>query len=216
MKRHSFIYFLFLCLVATSCENTAFEEGVQEEQAITRSTPEELGYYGSKFRNVYEYTSLYGPEKMTAQLEVYPSGSEYNCRLASAIESSGVRTKVMVSGATISYNGSVSNTFYGTNGSTDFTIKIYTSDPIVTLCFDNPSVLPTTGRNTARLVINTRKYEGENLPAVSGGFDDLTINSYYGGTPFEPAVKWLCNICGNRNEGSSAVCESCGRDKGTY
>ena len=37
----------------------------------------------------------------------------------------------------------------------------------------------------------SRKYKGETLPSVSGGFHDLNITAFYGGLPHDVAVEWL-------------------------
>lgn len=217
MKKHYFIYFLFLCFITTSCENTIFDRETSTTQSITKSTLNELGYYGSKFRNIKVYTSRYGSDKMVADLEVCPAiGSEYSCTLGSNLGNEGVKSIVSVTGGTIVYNGREDTYLYGTNSQINFVIKTHTSKPTVTLNFEVPPTIPDDSRVSARLVITKRQYNGENLPSVSGGYSDLNINAFYGGLPHDVGVEWICNICGTRNANNHTVCESCGRNQGSY
>lgn len=216
MKKYYFIYLFFMCLIATSCENTVFEEEIPATSAVTKSTPESLGYYGSNFRNIVVHTSRYGSDEMSGEFDVYPAvGSEYSCTLASELGNEGVKSLVSISGGTIIYNGRENTRLYGVNGQINFIIKTNSSTPEVTLNFETPYI-PTDSRVSARLVIMSRKYNGETLPSVSGGFPDLNITAFYGGLPHDVAVEWLCNTCANRNNYNSSTCSNCGKSKGSY
>lgn len=217
MKKYHFIYLFFLCFVAISCENTVIEEEIPATSATTRSTPEELGYYGSNFRNVVVRTSKYGSDEMSADFDVYPAaGSEYSCTLGSSVGNEGVKSKVSVSGATIIYNGREDTYLYGTGGQIKFIIKTNSSSPKVTLNFEVPSPTPDDSRVSARLVITQRQYRGEDLPTISGGVPDLNITAFYGGIPHEAKIEWICNSCYTWNNYNNSTCGSCGKNKGSY
>lgn len=217
MKKHYFIYLFLLCFITTSCENTIFEEEIPATSATTRSTPEELGYYGSDFRNIVVRTTRYGSEEMSADFDVYPAvGSEYSCILGSSLGNEGVKSKVSVSGATIIYNGREDTYLYGTGSQIKFIIKTNSSNPKVTLNFEVPYPTPDDSRVSARLVINKKQYKGENLPSVSGGYPDLNVTAFYGGLPHEAKIEWICNSCGTRNNYNLPTCGHCGKNKGSY
>lgn len=216
MKKYHCICLFFICLIATSCENAILEEN-PVTPATTRSNYDELGYYGSNFRNITVYTSKYGADQMVADIEVNPGvGSEYSCTLGSTVGNEGVKSKVSVTGATIIYNGREDTYIYGTGGQMKFTIKTRASRPTVTLSFEVPTKIPNDSRVEARLVITKRQFNGIDLPNVSSGFPDLNVSAFYGGVPHQPETAWLCNSCGHSNSMSLSTCEFCGKSIGSY
>lgn len=217
MKRHYFIYLFLMCLITTSCENTVFEEEIPATAAVTRSTPEELGYYGSNFRNIVVRTSQFGSDETYAYLNAYPAnGSEYSCTLYSELGNEGVKSLVSIAGGTVIYNGITDNRIYGVDGQIKFTIRTSSPNLSVSLKFETPYPTPIDSRVSARLIINSKKYNGETLPSVSGGFPDLNITAFYGGVRHDAKVEWICNTCGNWNNDSQSVCTNCGKNKGSY
>lgn len=162
MRKCYFIYLLFSCLIYTSCEKTAFEKEIPATQGITRSTPEEVNYYGSNFQDI-----IYNIDEAFGFIQVNPIGAEYSFGLATIVDTPNKKSVVSVVGGTIIYNGhDVGNQISGTSGMIRFTVKFTSTMAKITLSLKGTN--PNDKRNSARLAIDERKYNGKSLPLPNG------------------------------------------------
>lgn len=162
MKKHHFIYFILLCLIATSCENTVLEEEVPESSAMTRSNYEDLGYYGSNFID-----KIYFDDEVSAFIKTNPIGAEYSFNFATIVDNPSNKSLVSVVGGYIIYNGSnIGSQIDGGSGMKRFTIKFTSTMAKVTLTLKG--AIPGSKKNSARLSIDQRNYNGEYLPLPAG------------------------------------------------
>lgn len=164
MKKNYFIYILLLCLITTSCENIVLEEEIPITSATTKSTPEELNYYGSNFLD-----PSYSNEEAFAFISVNPIGAEYSFNLATIADNPNNKSLVSVVGGHIIYKGSdVGSQINGVSGMgmVRFTVKFTSTMAKVTLALKG--AMPDSKRNSVRLSIDLKKYNGIFLPLPAG------------------------------------------------
>lgn len=172
MKKHHFIYFILLCLIATSCENTVLEEEVPAASAITRSNYEDLGYYGTNF-----YNPIFFDDLAYAFIDVNPIGAEYKFSFATLTDTPNSKSVVTITGGSIIYNGrDVGSQISGGHGEmVRFTVKFTSTTAKVAVALNG--AMPSSKSKSVRLVIDQRQYNGEELPLLTpyAGLCDLIL-----------------------------------------
>lgn len=162
MKKLYFILLLLGCFITTSCEKTAFEDEIPVTPVTTKSTFEDMEYYGSNFLD-----QMYSDEEAFAFINVNPIGAEYSFNLATITDNPNNKSTVSVVGGHIIYNGSnVGSQINGVSGMIRFTVKFTSNTAKVTLTLKD--AMPDSKRNSARLSIDQREYNGEYLPLPAG------------------------------------------------
>lgn len=175
MKKHYCIFLFFLCLIITSCENIVFEEETSATQVTTRSTYEDLGYYGSNFLE-----QTYSAEEAFGYLQFNPVGVEYTFALATIVDQNDIKSIVSVTGGNIIYNGhDMGSQIHGTSGMIRFTIKFTSTMAKVTLTLKGAT--PDGKKRSAKLSIDQRTYNGKYLPLQTG--DSVNLDLVLGRLP---------------------------------
>lgn len=162
MKRHYFNYLIFLCLIISGCENAAYEQETFQTTASTRSNLEEVGYYGSNFQD-----QVFGTEEAFGYISLNPVGAEYSFSLATIVDKADIKSLVSIIGGSIIYNGrDLGSQINGVPGKIRFIVKFTSTMAKVTLTLKGAK--PNDKSRSARLVIDERTYNGENLPLPTG------------------------------------------------
>lgn len=174
MKKHYFIYLFFLCLIATSCESTVFEEEIPVTSATTRSSYEDLGYYGSYF-----VEQMYGTDEAFGYIRFNPPGAEYSFSYGTfATQPNLIKSSVSIIGGNIIYKGhDVGNKIDGVpNEVIRFTVKFNGTMAKVTINLNASTVVvPDNETFGVRLVIDNKNFDGKYLPTppVDAGIGDF-------------------------------------------
>lgn len=221
MKKYHFIYLLFLCLIATSCENTFLEEEIPATQVTTRNsiTPEEFARNNSLFYNI-ESThggmgGADGISKMTGDVNTFEEGVEYDFILYCKIRGD-VKCVLWAGGNVVfTYNGRTCYTIYGESGKyLKFTAKFYSSITTFRLALET-GYTPNVYKDAyARFVFNGAKYNGEWTTVspgfIAGGSHDLVVEArYWDSYPSSSERHWTCSNCGFTNTINDSSCKGC-------
>lgn len=220
MKKYHFTYLALLYLIATSCENTVFEETALNT-STTRSTIESLGYFGTNFFDVETLETKNGVESMAGYLEAFPYGTEFHFSLGFGAQEEGVKAKVSVIGSTIYYNGQESTSIYSDpNKIKKFTIKLHSGYTKVILSLETSTTKFRDNRVWSRLVIDNRYYQDQYIPCKLVGQDDLIIQARYIGKDSSKnpdsgtlPYHWICKSCDFLNSTINTTCMNCGGSK---
>lgn len=172
MKKHHYIYFILLCLIATSCENTVLEEEVPAASAITRNSNEYLSYYGTNF-----YDLTYFNDEVSAYISTNAIGAEYTLRFLTLTDTPNGKSVVTIIGGNIIYNGrNVGSQISGGHGEmVGFTFKFTSTTAKVTVTLEGAG--SGNKSKSVRLVIDQRKYNGVelSLPTPDVSYCDLVL-----------------------------------------
>lgn len=215
MKKYYFIYLFLMCLIATSCENTVFEEEVLETHAVTRSsiTQDEFRRDNSVFYNIQKFDE----QRIAGDIKTYEKGVEYDFTLWCQIKGD-VKCVVWVSSGYIVYKGKYYTSIYGVSGQDlKFTLQFNAPVTTVRMALETTDIFHEYYKEAnARLVMSGARYNGESMGSagmVEGGYYDLWLQPVY---PYNPPsgsteYHWKCNYCGALNAKINNICIGCGR-----
>lgn len=219
MKQYSFIYFIFLCLIISSCESTVLEEENSVTQAVTRSdiTKDEFARSNSIFYNVQPTNIGIDTYHIVGDIKTYSKDVEYDFTLWCQIKGD-VKCIVWISSGEILYQGKSYSSIYGISGKEiKFTLKFNASVTSIRMALETTDYLNNYYKEAnARLTISDARYKGESMGSggyIEGGFYDLWLQPIY---PYNPPTgtteyHWKCSNCGAMNAVYNDSCIGCGR-----
>lgn len=221
MKKHCFIYLFFLCLIATSCDKTVFENENVETTAITRSgyDPNVFARYNTIFYNV---KPIYGGEfgsdgltSITGDVTTFENGVEYDLQLWCQTRGDVKCIVWVTGGAELFYNGRCYPSLYGESGKEkEFTVRFNNTKSTFHLALEGPYDPTSFKDGQGKLVIASTRYNGERMNGagyVQGGYHDLTVNARWMDSHGSPTVgmHWKCTKCGTLNSTNTSTCLNC-------
>lgn len=221
MKKHHFIYFILLCLIAIGCENTVLEEEVPATQAVTRSsiTQDEFDLYNSIFYNIQtDGIGMTDTYRIKADINTFPQDVEYDFTLWCQLKGD-VKCVVWASSGEISYNsGKNYPSIYGVSGqNVNFTLKFNSPITTIQLALETDDYLNNYYKEAnVKLYFSGARYKGETMGVggfVEGGSYDLCLHPIY---PYNPPngtteYHWKCSHCGAINDRHNTNCLGCGQ-----
>lgn len=218
MDKHYLICMFFLCLIATSCENTVLEEEIPAKLVTTKSSvnPDVFREFNTVFYNIIPiYGGGYGITKMSGDVSTYKDGVEYNFTLWCEIKGD-VKCVLWATGnAEFIYNGISYSSIYAENKKQmKIKVKFHSTKTTFFLALET-NYTPTLYKEaSARFVFDNASYNGEWMGAagfVPGGSHDLTVNARYRDSQGSTEYHWTCGSCGVINADYNSNCIGCGK-----
>lgn len=222
MKKYHYICLFFICLIATSCENTVFEKDVPAVQPTTRSIPEDFTDYNTYFLDLSSVDYGAGTESMTGTLKSYGKEVEYHFILFCAL-TGDVKCKMETSDGDIIYNGqNPTKSIYGISGQKiEFIHRNHYPDGETYITFKIERGSSNTLKSAeARLLVDKVIYNGEQITKELKGCPDMYLRMTVPGEPGSgypdsgsSAYHWICKKCNFSNSISNQTCLNCGSKK---
>lgn len=78
MTIRNFAFLVYMCLIASSCENTVFENNISATQLTTRSIPDDFTNYNSYFLVLSFIDNTTGKGSTVGTLKSYGQEVEYH------------------------------------------------------------------------------------------------------------------------------------------
>lgn len=218
MKKHHFIYFILLCLIATSCENTVLEEEVPAKSVTTKSSvnPDVFREFNTVFYNIIPiYGGGDGITRMSGDVSTYKEGVEYNFTLWCEIKGD-VKCVLWDTGhSEFIYNGISYSSIYAENKKQmKIKVKFHSTKTTFFLALETNYTPTLYKEGYARFVFDNASYNGEWMGAagfVPGGSHDLTVNARYWDSQGATEYHWTCVSCGTINADYNSTCIGCGK-----
>lgn len=219
MKKRHFIYFILLCLIATSCENTVLEEEIPAKSVTTKSSvnPDVFREFNTVFYNIIPiYGGGNGITRMSGDVSTYKEGVEYNFTLWCEIKGD---VKCVLWAATgnveFIYNGISYSSIYAENKKAmKIKVKFHSTKTTFFLALETNYTPTLYKEGYARFVFDNASYNGEWMGAagfVPGGSHDLTVNARYWDSQGATEYHWTCVSCGTINADYNSTCIGCGK-----